>query len=187
MYASHMRNKSFSCEGIVLKRVNTGEVDRVVTLLTPDQGKLTCVAKGVRKMTSSQRASLEPGNHISAFFIETQSLPLLTQTTLIHEFRGTKQDLVGIKRLSAVLEIVDRLFPENVEELELFQEVVQILHTLHKPGFHFSVIQDKLRVIIQNLGYQDLEDTPYKSITEYVAVLADRPMKSYDFLTVREV
>jgi DNA repair protein RecO (recombination protein O) len=182
-----MRNKSFSCEAVVLKRVNTGEVDRIVTLLTPSQGKLTCVAKGVRKMSSSQRASLEPGNHISAFFIETSSLPLLTQTKLIHEFTGTKQDLVGMKRLSAVLEIVDRLFPENVEEEYLFKETVEILHTLHQPKFHFSLIQDRLKKIIQDLGYQPLEDTPYKSITEYAAVLADRPMKSYDFLTVKEV
>jgi DNA repair protein RecO (recombination protein O) len=182
-----MRNKSFSCEGIVLKRVNTGEVDRVVTLLTPLHGKLTCVAKGVRKMSSSQRASLEPGNHISAFFIETQSWPILTQTKLFHEFQGTKKDLMGMKRLSAVLEIVDRLFPENVEEPELFQEVLTILKTLHQSTAQFASIQERLKKIVQDLGYQSLEDTPYKSITEYVAVLADRPMKSYDFLTVKEV
>jgi DNA repair protein RecO (recombination protein O) len=182
-----MRANSFSSEAIVIKRVNTGEVDRVVTLLTPEQGKLTCVAKGVRKMSSSQRAFLEPGNHISAFFIKTQSLPILTQTKLINGSEATKQDLQGMKRLSAVLEIVDRLFPENVEEEALFAEVLEILHVLQSPKRQYQTIQDRLRHIVIELGYQDLEDTPYESITEYVAVLADRPLKSYDFLTVKEM
>ena len=55
-----MTTKSITTEAIVLKRRNSGEVDRLVTLITQDKGKLQCIAKGVRKMTSSKRAFLEP-------------------------------------------------------------------------------------------------------------------------------
>jgi len=103
-----------------------GELDRIVTLFTPQKGKLVCVAKGVRKMNSSQRAYLEPGNYISVMMIETKSLPLLTQTRLINDFSQTKKSLTSLKKLTEVLEIIDQLFPEGVEEESLFAQVVSI-------------------------------------------------------------
>ena len=81
-----MSHHSSSTDAIVLKRTSVGESDRIVTLLTPEQGKLTCVAKGVRKLTSSQRAYLEPGNLVSIYLIETTGMPILTQTKLKNDF-----------------------------------------------------------------------------------------------------
>ena len=68
------RSKNFNVNGIILKRNKVGETDRVVTLLTQDYGKLVAVAKGVRKLTSSKRAALEPGNLVRAYFVKTKSL-----------------------------------------------------------------------------------------------------------------
>src|SRR5258708_2694208 len=98
-----MSAKSFTTEAIVLKRVNVGDLDRIVTLLTPSMGKLVCVAKGVRKMSSSQRAFLEPGNHISSLLIETRSLPILTQSRLLDDFAETKKNLTNMKKLAEIL------------------------------------------------------------------------------------
>src|SRR5260221_9699234 len=136
-----MPGKSFSTEAIVLKRVNVGELDRIITLLTPTLGKLVCVAKGVRKMSSSQRAFLEPGNHISSLLIETKSLPILTQTRLLDDFSHSKKKLQNMKKLVEILEVVDQLFPEGVEEVELFGQIVHILQTLNLPGSSFTDIQ----------------------------------------------
>jgi DNA repair protein RecO (recombination protein O) len=182
-----MPARSSATEAIVLKRTNTGEMDRIITLLTPHQGKVACVAKGVRKMTSSQRAYLEPGNYISVLLITTSNLPILTQSRLIENFPHSKESLIGMKRLAGVLEIVDKLFPEGVEEVQLFQAVKDILAQLNNPQVHLPAIQQKLADILQELGYQALEDTPYQSVTEYVAALIDRPVNSYDFLTVRKI
>lgn len=182
-----MSARTTATEAIVLKRVNTGEMDRILTLLTPLQGKVSCIAKGVRKMSSSQRAFLEPGNHIQVLLVNTQGLPILTQTRLLHDFPATKQTLLGMKRLSGVLEIIDRLFPEGVEEDQLFHTVVSILHHLDKSHVSLPQVQQELGGMLQELGYQSLEETPYDSITEYVAVLADRPLNAYDFLTLKKV
>lgn len=180
-----MPGKSFTTEAIVLKRVNVGEVDRVVTLFTPSVGKLVCVAKGVRKMQSSQRAALEPGNHIRSLLIETKSLPILTQTHLLDNFAQSKKNLVSLKKLAEVLEIVDQLFPEGVEEEELFRQVVRILQALNVPGTSFTQVQQALGDIVAQLGYPEMKDTPYTSIMEYVSAVAERQLHSYDFLTVK--
>ncbi len=179
--------KTFSTQALVLKRVNTGEYDRIVTLLTPDYGKLQCVAKGVRRLTSTQRAFLEPGNHITAYFVRTSSLALLTQTKLVTDVAHVRTTLKSLKQLAEVLEIVDRLFPEEVEEPELFAQIIGIINHLNTPGSSFTAIKDQLARVLQQLGYQDIAETNYTSILDYVSAVADRPMHSYDYLTVTEV
>ena len=42
-------------KGIVLSEVNFSESDKMLTVLTPDLGKISCVAKGARKMQSTLR------------------------------------------------------------------------------------------------------------------------------------
>lgn len=44
-------------KGIVLSEVNFSESDKMLTVLTPDLGKISCVAKGARKMQSNLLAA----------------------------------------------------------------------------------------------------------------------------------
>lgn len=46
-------------KGIVLTRTNFGEADRIITVLTPDQGKLKLIAKGVRRNKSKLAGGIE--------------------------------------------------------------------------------------------------------------------------------
>lgn len=45
--------------GIVLARTNYGEADRILTVLTSDQGKIRLLAKGVRKIKSRMAGGIE--------------------------------------------------------------------------------------------------------------------------------
>jgi len=50
----------YKTAAIVLKRFDLGEADRVLTVLTPHDGKLRLIAKGVRRPTSRLGGTLEP-------------------------------------------------------------------------------------------------------------------------------
>lgn len=50
---------SLKTKGIVLSRVEYGEADRIITVLTSDQGKLSLIAKGVRKLKSKLAGGVE--------------------------------------------------------------------------------------------------------------------------------
>lgn len=45
--------------GIILSRVNFGEADRILTVLTPDHGRIRLIAKGVRKVKSKLAGGIE--------------------------------------------------------------------------------------------------------------------------------
>jgi DNA repair protein RecO len=45
--------------GIILSRTNYGEADRIITILTPDQGKIRLIGKGVRRIKSKLAGGIE--------------------------------------------------------------------------------------------------------------------------------
>jgi DNA repair protein RecO (recombination protein O) len=51
--------KQLVTQAIVLSRTDYGEADRILTLLTPDQGKLSLLAKGVRRIKSKLAGGIE--------------------------------------------------------------------------------------------------------------------------------
>ncbi len=178
------KRSGFTVTGLILKRTSVGEADRIVTLFTPDQGKVVCVAKGARKLTSSQRGSLEPGNLVKAMIIPTQSLWLLTQTTLISDLGDCWKDLAQLRRVSQILEITDKLVAEADPDPELFILVSQLLTRIIKRTASDIVVRDQLDSIIQHLGFPTLAESQHQSISDYVSELTDREIKSFKYLKV---
>lgn len=178
------RVKSLSTEAIVIKRTSIGEADRIVTLLTKEQGKMATVAKGVRQLKSSKRAFLEPGSHIKCQLITTHSLPILTQATLLSDVGNIRDNLLHVRQLLQLLEIVDTLFVEEQGEHELFSDVLTLRTAIVSKQGRSELVRDQLAELINKLGYQPFADTQYQTITEYVAALADRPLKTWEYLKV---
>jgi len=51
--------KRFQTKGIILSRTDFGEADRIITVLTPEEGKLRLMAKGVRRPKSKLAGGIE--------------------------------------------------------------------------------------------------------------------------------
>jgi DNA repair protein RecO (recombination protein O) len=175
-------HQTVNTEAIVLNRKAFGEADWVMTLYTKASGKLTCVAKGARKMQSSKRAYLELGSEISIQLIQSHGLPILSQATLISS--PTEYTAQNTKALFQVLEIIHTLTPEQDPSDDIYMELRHIIRGIHTRTLSHTTISHLLNTIVTLLGYSDLADTPHKSITEYVETIADRPMHAFSYLTV---
>lgn len=180
-----VKDNSFTTTAIVLKRTNVGETDRIINLLTQEYGKFTVVAKGVRKMKSTKRAFLEPGNIIKAFCIKTKSLPLLTQASLIQDCSEMQQNLAAFRSLNQLLEIFEKLFVEIELEPEIFNAILLLRKQVVAGKAPAKFVRDTLSEIIVQMGFQHPEESKYKTISDYVAALSDSKMRSYEFLQVK--
>lgn len=173
-------SKSSITIALVVKRTSIGETDRVVTLLTREQGRVAVIAKGVRKLTSTKRAFLEPGNLIKIQLIETQAMPILTQAILIDDTAKMRNNLVQIRQLTQLLEIIDKLFVEEELEANLFTQILKIRQKIvlsSKLDLKKDLIQ-----LVEWLGYQNLAETDFGSILDYVADITGKKMRSFDYL-----
>ena len=180
-----MRQRTFSTTGLVLRRSKVGETDRIISLLTQEHGKISCVAKGVRKITSSKRAFLEPGNIVKVFLVKTNSLPLLTQATLDDDCSKMPATLDKFRQLSQVLEIYERLFVEQELDEDVYDRAMLIREYIINSSGSNGQIRSHLDKIIACLGYQSPKDSKYHSISDYISALSDQPMRSFDFLSVK--
>src|ERR687886_1077331 len=67
-------------EAIVLRSIRYGEADRVLHLYTPQRGRVSAIAKGVRRATSRFGGRLEPFFRVRLVLYEGRS-DLLTVTS----------------------------------------------------------------------------------------------------------
>ncbi|HTS14391.1 MAG TPA: recombination protein O N-terminal domain-containing protein, partial [Candidatus Sulfotelmatobacter sp.] len=72
----------YKTAAIVLKRFDLGEADRVLTVLTPHDGKLRLIAKGVRRPTSRLGGTLEPFAELQLVVARARTFDVVTQASV---------------------------------------------------------------------------------------------------------
>lgn len=113
-----MRN--IRTEGIIIKRRNYGEADRILTVLTKDHGKLSIKATGVRKITSRRSSQTELLNHAALHLYKGNTFPVLTEAKMIEDFAPIKNDFEKVGLAYHLCELVDGLCPDNQENSKVF-------------------------------------------------------------------
>ncbi len=88
---------------------NLGEADRIVILLTPNRGLLSCVAKGARKTTSKSGGHVDLLRHISVSLTGGSSdLYSISQVETINAYLGLRSDLNRLSLASHMSELCER-------------------------------------------------------------------------------
>ncbi|HSJ36413.1 MAG TPA: DNA repair protein RecO [Acidimicrobiia bacterium] len=107
-------------QGIVLRGYPFGDADRVVVLLSPNNGKLRTVAKGVRKTSSRFGGRLEPFTHVDLVLYEGKNLDTITQVSTIEAFPRLRSDLERVVAAGIMVEAADAVAQEEESSLRLF-------------------------------------------------------------------
>lgn len=143
----------FTDQAIVLKRYNLGEADRLITLLTRNHGKLTVVAKGVRKLTSRKGGNLELFNHTVGFFVETKGLSLITEVSLLSSLEQIKKDLEKVGQAWYVCELADSFIKEGQESYRVFNLLLGILQEMNDLRFKIYDLRRFEVQLLKVLGF----------------------------------
>lgn len=117
-------------EGIILSRTDYGEADRILTLLTPDQGKLRLLAKGVRRVKSKLAGGIELFSVSTITFVRGRGeIGTLVSTRLVKHYGQIVQDL---DRTMMGYELIKQLnkITEDEPEVEYFNLLQQAFEAL---------------------------------------------------------
>ena len=80
-------------QGIVLRTWKLGESDRIIVIITEENGKVRAVAKGVRKTRSKFGGRLEPTSHVALqLFRGKGELGIVTQAETIDRFQNIRSE-----------------------------------------------------------------------------------------------
>ena len=110
----------YRTQAIILKRRDFFEADRLVTLYTPDRGKMQAIAKGIRKPTSRKGGHLELFTHSQLLLARGKNLDIITQAETIEPFLPLREDLLRTSYAYYVSELLDQMAEENISNPRLF-------------------------------------------------------------------
>lgn len=124
------RERVYRTEAVILRRQDFGEADRLLTVLSPDRGKLRLVGKGIRKPTSRKAGHLELFTHVNLLVARGRNLDIVTQAEAVQAFRGLRDDLTRTTYAYYVAEVVDQFAVEGTENVVLFRLLLEMLGAL---------------------------------------------------------
>src|SRR5205823_2257159 len=126
------RSRLYRTPAVILKRMDLGEADRIVTLFSRDDGKIRAVAKGVRRTTSRSAGHLEPFTLSDVLFAVGRELDVISQVDTLESFREIREDLERTTHAYYLTEVVDLLTEERSENGAVFDALVLGLRELAK-------------------------------------------------------
>ena len=146
--------KVYKTEAIVLRRTNLGEADKILTLYTPNEGKIRAVAKGVRRPTSRLGGHVELLTHCSLMLARGRNLDIVSQGETINSFSPLRRDLWRISCALYLAELVDAFAAENVENRPVFALLLDALHWLGRARHTELVLRYFELHLLSHLGYR---------------------------------
>ena len=162
-----MNNAQYKTKGILLRRVDYGEADRIVTFLTPDHGKVGAMVKGARKVKSKLAGGIELFSVSDLTLLKgRKDLDQLVSARLIEHYGDIVKDMDRTMFGYEVLKQMDRATEDasgeehfgvlqqtlqSLGDLTLSVQVVRVwflLRLLHSLG-HMPDLSQKSEVVSQ--------------------------------------
>ena len=157
-----MLPRRYSSEAIILQRRNYSEADRIITLFTKDYGRLTILAKGVRKPSSRKRGSLEVFSRIKFSAARGKGFDLMTESELVDAYVDIRKDMKKVSVAYFMLETARRLTEEEEQQREFYAYLLQsfdrLVTTEKLRSFRKSFIRESLTIMGFWPDGKELED-----------------------------
>lgn len=127
--------------GIVLSRTDFGEADRIITLLTPDHGKLRLMGRGVRKVKSKLAGGIELFSVSDITYIPGRGdIGTLVSARLDTHFGRIVQDLQRVQLGYELIKQINKA-TEDSPEPEYFELIQQAFTALNDASVSVELIQ----------------------------------------------
>jgi len=135
-----MSDADLRTEAMVLRRTNYGETDRILNLLTPD-GKISCLAKGVRKEKSKLAGGIElfTLSEVVLHKSPKSDLALLTAAKMKAFYNNLLSDYSRLELASKILKELNRI-TDQVDSKDFFEILKQSLEGLND-GYDLRLVE----------------------------------------------
>ena len=144
----------YSTEAIVIRKMELGEADSLLTLYTPHLGKIRAVAKGARRPRSKLGGHVELLVHSQMLLARSRSLDIISQSQTMESFLGLRDDLQRTSSALYAAELVDRFTAEGQEDYPLFRLLADTLRWLCQVRDQELVLRYFELHLLKHLGYQ---------------------------------
>lgn len=139
------------CEGIVIRRTDYGENNKIITIYTREWGKIGVMARGANK-PNSRLSSVTQLFYYGYFLVQTSSgLGSLSQGESIESFRHIREDIISTAYASYIIELLDKATDDRKSNPYLFELLYQMLNYINEgydPEVLTSIFEMKMLSVL---------------------------------------
>lgn len=119
-------------DGLVLRESAYGDNDKLLTVLTADEGKVFMIAKGVRSLKSKNLALCRLFTYANFEYYEKNGKRWLAGGSVNDSFFGLNTDIEGLSLASYVVDVAAEVTGEGVEAAEMLRVTLNTLYAIEK-------------------------------------------------------
>lgn len=125
---------SLSTPAILLRRIEFGDYDLIVTLFTRAQGKTSAIAKSAKKSVKRFPGVLEPFSRLNVVLtpVRGKGLPVLQEASLEDPFFKIREDIIKTTYASYWAELIYLWMAEGEPQEPLYQLMSHVLVELNR-------------------------------------------------------
>ena len=151
-------NPYWHTQALIIKSRDFKDSDKLVTIFSESVGKLTAVAKGVKKPKSSLRACVQPFCHSRLQLNHGRSMDVITQGKILNFFGNSREELNRTLQSMYLMELLDKGLMEETPFPELYQSLLFVLERIDQRGEQPLLIHYFEAQLLKHNGYHPVLD-----------------------------
>lgn len=163
--------------GIIISESNLGDYDKMLTMLTPGLGKISCVAKGARRPKSALLAGTQLFCFGEYLMYKGANTYNINSCDTIEVFYNLRTDLDKLNTAIEITKIIRNVTEENENCYRILQLYLNTLYTLSETDKNIELVDSTFKLkILCLLGFsprinecvscKEYEDIRYFSIKD---------------------
>jgi len=162
-------------EGIIIRRFNSGEFDKLLVVYTKEFGKILVKAKSLRKKTAKLRGSLELFNYVHLMLAKGKNIDTVAGATIINCFPNVRGLLPATAALYYISELLDKMVVAPEKDAKIWNMVVKSFSFLEEKQDNETIIKKLINRFEHNL----VSYLGYLPALTNKALQAGRPEKAH--------
>lgn len=163
--------KFIRTKGLIIKKVDFGEGDRIITVFSENFGKIDLLVKGIRKSKKRDQSSVDLLTLSNFTFYKKGDNFILNTIDSIDFFYDLKKDIEKLEIVSYILSIINEIVLPGERKKEFFQRIEKALYFIMRSDYYNNLIMvlKMMNWIIKNEGYRiNISGEKYFNISESV-------------------
>jgi DNA repair protein RecO (recombination protein O) len=148
-----MKPRSYTSEGVVLGRKNYGEADRIISVYSRDYGRISLMAKGIRRPKSRKRGHLEIFSLLKFQATSGRGIDLMTEADIVDDFKEIRKSLSRVSLAYYFMEVIGKITHEQEQNIELFDLILSNLDKLKTETKLKELRLDFILKLLTIMGY----------------------------------
>ena len=125
-----MQSGKIVTSGLVLRETETKETDKILTVLTPDLGKIGLIARGARRRNSPLAAGCQLLAYSELTVYQRGAWRYVSEASTIELFDGVRQDLERLSLAAYFAELTESVTGEEQAAPEVLRLLLNALYAL---------------------------------------------------------